>query len=348
MPPPKKKPQKQEQALIITGSASERASAILASADQVLKRVDCAPIFSKLQVREFPSFELDEVEFGPELGTGGYSRVQEVTNVRLLTVVSSSSSSKEVVVDDDAAADDDDDESSSQNDNNNKNNEPSTTTQQKQQQKEDEDAIDFIAQIMRKKAGVDGDEQHYDVGTARETIAQKCVRVGNESRYAVKKLKVELDEVARARGALDLAIEIRYLSVLWHPNIVKLRGISKTKTTSMETFLLMDRLYGTLDSTFVGWEQLQAMNQGCCGGGGGNYKNDPAAREFLKSRLLVAYDLTCAFHYLHEAKLIYRDIKPGTYEETSDTPFKQHGSIFVLLLLCLPLLQTAFLTHKQL
>ena len=62
------------------------------------------------------------------------------------------------------------------------------------------------------------DEVHYELDTAKEHMAQKCLRAGS-ARYAIKKLKPELQDIDRARGALDLAIEIKYMSVIWHPNI---------------------------------------------------------------------------------------------------------------------------------
>lgn len=61
-------------------------------------------------------------------------------------------------------------------------------------------------------------EEHYEVESAREFMAKHCLRFGS-ARYCIKRLKSELNEVERARGALDLAIEIKYLSVIWHPNI---------------------------------------------------------------------------------------------------------------------------------
>jgi serine/threonine protein kinase len=86
-----------------------------------------------------------------------------------------------------------------------------------------------------------------------------------------------------------------------------MRGVSNTPRVSTETFLLMDRLYGTLDNKIDTWEQLDAMNKGCCGS---RRKNDPPTQDLLKERLLVAYDLSSAFHHLHGVRLIYRDIKP--------------------------------------
>jgi hypothetical protein len=61
---------------------------------------------------------------------------------------------------------------------------------------------------------------HYDVGTAREFMSQHYNRNGS-ARYAIKKLRPDLDELDRVRGAVDLAIEITMLSTIWHPNISK-------------------------------------------------------------------------------------------------------------------------------
>lgn len=85
-----------------------------------------------------------------------------------------------------------------------------------------------------------------------------------------------------------------------------MRAISNTPRLSTETFLLIDRLYGTLETKIEAWEKELAMHQGCCG----SSKNNSATQELLKERLLVSYDLTAAFNYLHGLRLVYRDIKP--------------------------------------
>ncbi|CAJ1926518.1 unnamed protein product [Cylindrotheca closterium] len=154
--------------------------------------------------------------------------------------------------------------------------------------------------------GVEQDHHHhYDVSTARTHMAKHTQRLGS-ARYAIKRLKDDLDELERARGALDLAIEIKLMSAFWHPNIVKMRGTSNTEMMSTETFIVMDRLYGTLNDKIETWHQEMAMLTGCCG----INKKHPAFRDSLKARLLVAYDLSVAFAYLHNCRLVYRDIKP--------------------------------------
>ncbi len=59
---------------------------------------------------------------------------------------------------------------------------------------------------------------HYDVVTAREFMSKNYLRHGS-ARYAIKQLKSDLGVVDRARGAVDLAIEIKFLTTIWHPNI---------------------------------------------------------------------------------------------------------------------------------
>jgi len=59
---------------------------------------------------------------------------------------------------------------------------------------------------------------HYDVRQARHWMTKRCLRKG-VARYALKRLHGELTDVEKARGMIDLAVEAKYLSVVWHPNI---------------------------------------------------------------------------------------------------------------------------------
>jgi len=127
------------------------------------------------------------------------------------------------------------------------------------------------------------------------------------TRYALKRLHEELSEVEKARAMIDLAVEAKYLSVVWHPNIVKMRGVAAGDYLHQDFFIIMDRLFGTLDQRANAWKKLLAKNSGClCGIG----KNHEVFHQVLKERMIVAYDLAVAFMYLHENRLVYRDIKP--------------------------------------
>jgi hypothetical protein len=80
-----------------------------------------------------------------------------------------------------------------------------------------------------------------------------------------------------------------------------MRGYSKTRRVDDESFLILDRLYGTLDDKIEIWEQRHAVTKACCCGGRVSEK-DPAMLELLKERLLVAYDLSSAMKYLHDLR----------------------------------------------
>lgn len=112
-----------------------------------------------------------------------------------------------------------------------------------------------------------------------------------------------------------------------------MRGYSKTPRVSQDTFLILDRLYGTLDDKIEMWSQMSAATKGCCGGS----DKSPEMLNLLNERLLLAYDLSSAINYLHGvryanvilllqrlcpiiltgmalytlfSRLLYRDIKP--------------------------------------
>ena len=62
------------------------------------------------------------------------------------------------------------------------------------------------------------DETHYEVTTAREYMATHCIREG-DARYAIKIIRRDISEFEQHRAMIDLAIEIKLFTVLWHPNI---------------------------------------------------------------------------------------------------------------------------------
>jgi serine/threonine protein kinase len=166
-----------------------------------------------------------------------------------------------------------------------------------------------ITKIM---GNIEAEEDHYDISTARELTSRRCIRNG-DARYAVKRLKKDLDDFQTARGRIDLAIEVRYLHALSHPNIVKMRGVFKTDDPfDPDFFFVMDRLYGTLEDRFVEWRATMKKNKR------GLLRNMLArktgkadsSKDLLIDRLVVAYDIAAAFRYMHDHKLVYRDMKP--------------------------------------
>jgi hypothetical protein len=93
-------------------------------------------------------------------------------------------------------------------------------------------------------------------------------------------------------GSLLLSFAILFVS---SPS-VKMRGNSSTPRIDPATFIIMDRLYGTLEDKIGEWATTKKENKGDCMGMGANVA---ALSQLSTERLVVAYDLTCAFRYLH-------------------------------------------------
>jgi hypothetical protein len=203
----------------------EQAKEVWAKTNDVLAKVDNAHVFSVLKqpCREFPTFAGDEVEGGPHLGRGGFSDVYEVTRI-----APSGGGVKDLNKEAEDGGGGEVPESPLPNDG--------------VSSKEGLTAVDCEGGGADQTLHV-----HYDVKEARQIMAKRCIRLG-AARYAIKCLRPDLDKLGHARGALDLAIEIKFLSVLWHPNIIKMRAYSSTsRRVSTDTFIVM----GTCGDTLI-------------------------------------------------------------------------------------------------
>jgi hypothetical protein len=234
-------------------------------ADSILADLDDAHIFIFQKCEDFPSFDRAEIDSGSFLGQGGFSDVFEVLNVTLTPDANDAVATEALVGDADTKE-------------------------------------EGIFQKLGDGGGGggaadDAEEDHCDSDTARSHMSKRCLRFGS-ARCVIKRSRGDLSELDRVRGVTDLAIEIQFFRVIWHPNIVKMRAISSTSRLSADAFLMMDRLHGTLEDKIEGWIQIKRANQGCCMGLFGGEK--PALQELMKERLLVACDLCAAINHSHE------------------------------------------------
>jgi hypothetical protein len=197
-------------------SMKEKAQKVWDVADETLKQVDNAHIFSVAQeiCRDFPTFDANEITSGPLMGQGGFSNVFEVININLSNDERKKEESCQIHSD------------------------KSTTTASKGNHPQATDTIISNSNIHDNIKIDDNNEDHYHIDTARELMSKRCMRFGS-ARYAIKRLRPDLNQLEYARGALDLAIEIKYMSVLMHPNIVKMRASSNTPRLSLDTFIIM-------------------------------------------------------------------------------------------------------------
>lgn len=149
----------------------------------------------------------------------------------------------------------------------------------------------------------------------RHFIRTHCLRHNpknrGDARYAMKVLRPEVqqDSERRILGMVDMATELRVLSSTKHPNIVKLRAVASVSPFDPSFYLVLDRLYDTLEVRIAKWKKERKR----CKGWKGKllFDRDGQRRsELWDDRLIVTMDLAGALAHLHENGIIHRDLKP--------------------------------------
>ena len=151
----------------------------------------------------------------------------------------------------------------------------------------------------------DEDEEEFGftnghVSQDRNFMASRYRR-GKDARYAIKKIKREIYEDADhyVAGVIDLAIEAKFLAVVRHPNIIKMRATATFSPYQAGYFVILDRLYDTLTVRIKSWKGKKKKI------GGVSKIRDLSGskkKDLWITRLLVGYDISAALRYLHDQR----------------------------------------------
>lgn len=152
---------------------------------------------------------------------------------------------------------------------------------------------------------------HLDATEAARTAMSENAR---EGKYSMKRLRKKLLRRPKefTRAAAHMVLEAQYLSKLDHPNILKLRGSALGGASSLESgahdgyFLILDRVNETLQERIHDRWALQRASG----------RLDESALLYRKA--YYALQLASALEYLHDRRIIFRDLSPKNMGFTED------------------------------
>jgi hypothetical protein len=201
----------------------EFARKMLLRSDAILAAVDEAYIIKERghKVRAMPTFRPEEISLGKTLGTGGFGIVNEIKG---LFLDKEDKDGAELFQAQAQSEEDSNDEKSAlmtaliQNNPQGAADATLPSTGLRKRTSEPKLTDQRAALSTDKVSRVSDANIHYDVREAKQVMAKRAIK-GGRGRYAIKRLHNDLSELERARGMIDLAVEAKYLSTVWHPNI---------------------------------------------------------------------------------------------------------------------------------
>lgn len=143
---------------------------------------------------------------------------------------------------------------------------------------------------------------------------KKDINVSNE-KLAIKFLSPDViqDPGSFARGIMDLIIETKILSVVSHPNIIRIRGFNPDALFAPSYFILLDYLTKTLEEKLDEWKVDSQSKQKRKGSFKKLFrptsgKNKKEKYTTCDEKLYVSKSIASALGYLHKKNIIHRDV----------------------------------------
>ena len=167
---------------------------------------------------------------------------------------------------------------------------------------------------LEKDRGMSSGVYTHDQQDSRERVANNI-----HEKYAVKFLNESAMSNSNefCNGAADLLLEAKYLSALSnhpHNSIIKLHGVAAAGAAGFATgqmggyFLLVDRLYDTLDKRIDVWKELKRRKLKQLNNNTNVSENIKLLQGLFLQRLQVAMDISSAIKHLHKLQIVFRDL----------------------------------------
>jgi len=280
-----------------TEAEAEKAAAAQAALENAREKVKASFSNTRLGIGEkeqlFPQFLRSELQIGNVLGKGGFGTVSEILAIRIKQDTKHNSfsfrswaniASPAVVPP-----------------------KPSSGGIKLGKKKSQEQAMEEEEPEYVPEFDPDFDESAFQT---KKFMQDFVLGKRGAARYAIKEIspEVKANPTKFIRAAMDMATETHFLSVLDHPHIIKMRAVGEVDMFDKNYFIVLDRLYDTLDEQIEHWKEELRRSTSCIAMFMRGSKNKK--KRLFAERLTVARNIATAVNYLHDLNIIYRDMKP--------------------------------------
>lgn len=139
-------------------------------------------------------------------------------------------------------------------------------------------------------------------------------------KYVVKRLCVDhTDRITYLKGVVDMAMEARFLGALKHVNVVQLYGVGADGPFAEGFFLILEKMHETLTKRIKKWMDTDRQCKGITGVFTGSKRK---LKDLRSERMLSAFEIAKGTCYLHEKRIIFRDLKPDNIGYAADGVLK--------------------------